>query len=213
VMVQVRPARLDRPLRRTALDPAYTDPHLEEMVRVATEQAREEARAQGYAVGWAQGRQAAGRRAEAELAAATRQARTEREDAARRVSDLLTALGQATRAAEAALAPEWGEVADTLAEGALQLAAAALGRELRSIDDTVARSVRSALNRLSDPGDAVVHLNPADAEHLVDAPIEGVRVVADPQVTAGSLIAETPGQRLRHDLPRALAAAEEVLRS
>jgi flagellar biosynthesis/type III secretory pathway protein FliH len=127
--------------------------------------------------------------------------------------ELLGALGKATTEASAALAPQWGEVADTLAEGALQLAAAALGRELRSVDDTVTQSVRSALRRLSEPSDAVVRLNPIDAELLNDLALPGVRVLADSRVTVGSLIAETPGQRLRHDLPAALAAAEEVLRS
>lgn len=212
MMGQVRPARLDRPLRRTALDPTYTDPALEEMVRVAAERARAEARAEGYAAGWSQGRQAAADRVRAENTAAALRLEADREAAGRTMSRLLRALGEAARSARTAVTPEWAEVADTLAEGALQLAAAALGRELRSVDDTVVESVRGALRQLAEPGEAVVHLNPADAT-LVSGEDVGVRVVADPAVPVGSVVALTPGQRLRHDLPAALAAAEAVLRS
>jgi flagellar assembly protein FliH len=199
--VSVRPAQLDRPLRRLGLDPTYTDPHLEELVRVAADRARHEARAEGYAAGWSQGRQAAGEKAQ-----------RERSIAGQKMAKLLAALGDAARAARVAVTPEWAEVADTLAEGALRLAAAALGRELRSFDDSLIQSVKDALQLLAEPGEAVVHLNPADAALILDGPELNVRVISDPSVPVGSLVSLTPAQRLRHDLPAALSAAEEVLR-
>jgi flagellar assembly protein FliH len=212
-VVTVRPARLDRPLREGgAIDPAYTDPALEEMVRVAAEQARESARAEGYAAGWAQGRQAALVRATAENDAVRRRLATEKSKLGQDVAELLTALAEATRAARTAQLPDWIEVADVLAAGALQLAAAALGRELSSVDGAVEQAVAGALRHLAEPGDAVVHLNPAEAE-MVDGLELGVRVIPDPSVATGSVVVLTPAQRLRHDLPAALAAAEEVLRS
>jgi flagellar assembly protein FliH len=211
--VSVRPARLDRPLRSTSLDPTYTDPYLEELVREAAERARHEARAEGYAAGWSQGRQVAAVKAAADNAAAARELETERIAIKQKAAQLLTALGEAARAARATVAPEWAEVSDTLADGAMRLAAAALGRELRSIDDAVAQAVKTALQRLAEPGEAVVHLNPADAELVLDDETIGVRVISDPRVPVGGVIALTPAQRLRHDLPDALDAAEAVLRS
>jgi flagellar assembly protein FliH len=212
--VTVRPARLDQPLRRaTTLDPTYTDPHLEELVRVAADRARHEARAEGYAAGWSQGRQAATLKARDETRATAMEVDGERLASARRVAQLLSSLGEAARAARVTVTPDWSEVADTLAEGALRLAAAALGRELRSIDDAVTQSVKDALQRLADPGEAVVHLNPVDAALVLEDPTVTVKVISDPRVPVGSVTALTPAQRLRHDLPAALNAAEAVLKA
>jgi flagellar assembly protein FliH len=211
--VSVRPARLDRPLRGAALDPTYSDPHLEELVRVAAERAGEQARAEGYAAGWSEGRLAAGVRAQAESQALAQRAGSERAVVAQRTAELLSALTEASRGARMASVPEWIEVADVLADGALRLAAAALGRELQSIDDGVAQAVRAALAHLAEPGEAAIHLNPADAALVADDATLGVRIIPDPSVVVGSVVAQTPAQRLRHDLPAALTAAEEVLRS
>ena len=211
--VSVRTARMDRPLRRVSLDPTYTDPHLEELVRVASERARLEAQAQGYAAGWSEGRQAAALKAQAVEAVAARQAEADRIATGQKMTQLLSALSEAARTARAAEMPEWAEVADTLAEGALRLAAAALGRELRSIDDVTVTSVKAAMALLAEPGQAVIHLNPADAELVLDDPTLGVRVISDPGIPVGAVVALTPAQRLRHDLPSALAAAEAVLRA
>jgi flagellar assembly protein FliH len=210
--VSVRPAQLDRPLRRVSLDPTYSDPHLEELVRVAADRARHEARAEGYAAGWSQGRQAAGEKAQGEMEMVRERTKAERSVAGQKMAQLLATLGEAVRTARVAASPEWAEVADTLAEGALRLAAAALGRELRSFDDSLTQSVKDALQKLSEPGEAVVHLNPSDAALVLDDPELKVRVISDPSVPVGSVVALTPAQRLRHDLPAALAAAEEVLR-
>ena len=210
--VSVRAARFDRPMRSLAIDPNYSDAHLEELVRVAAERARETARAEGYAAGWSQGRQAAGKQAQAESQVVAGQIEAERAAGNRQLQQLLTALAEAAAAARRVSAPDWIEVADVLASGALHLAASALGRELQSVDDEVAEAVAGALRQLAEPGEAVVHLNPAEAG-LVDPIAAGVRVVADPDIALGTVTVLTPAQRLRHDLPAALAAAEEVLRA
>jgi flagellar assembly protein FliH len=210
--VTVRAARFDRPMRSLAIDPNYSDAHLEELVRVAAERARETARAEGYAAGWSQGRQAAGKQAQAESQVVAAQFEAQRAAIGQQLQQLLTALAQATAAARQVSAPDWIEVADVLASGALHLAASALGRELKSVDDEVAEAVAGALRQLAEPGEAVVHLNPAEAD-LVDPIAAGIRVIADPDIAPGTVTVLTPAQRLRHDLPAALAAAEEVLRS
>jgi flagellar assembly protein FliH len=210
--VSIRPARLDRPMRALAIDPNYSDAHLEELVRVAAERARETARAEGYAAGWSQGRQAAGRQAAIESQAVVSQIEAQRLAVSHQLQQLLIGLAEATAAARQAVAPDWIEVADVLAAGALHLAASALGRELKSVDNQVGEAVASALRQLAEPGEAVIHLNPVEAA-LVDPATMGVRVIADPDIAPGAVIVLTPAQRLRHDLPAALAAAEEVLRA
>ena len=116
-------------------------------------------------------------------------------------------------AARRAAIPEWEEVADAVADGALRIARAAMARELRSIDEPVADAVRRGLERIADPGDAIVHLHPDDAATVGASLPDGVRIVADPTVPQGGVVVLTPAQRLRLDLPSALAAAERVLRS
>jgi hypothetical protein len=86
-------------------------------------------------------------------------------------------------------------------------------RELRSIDNVVAASVKAALALLAEPDEAVVHLNPEDAALVLDDETLNVRVISDPRVPVGGMLALTPSQRLRHDLTDALDAAEAVLRS
>jgi flagellar assembly protein FliH len=211
--VRIRPARLDRQLGQGKIDPTYSDTHLEVVVRRAAQQAREEARAEGYAAGWAQGRQAAAEQLREDQAAQTERMAARQEADGQRVRTLIAGLGEAIIAARRATIPDWEEVADVLADGALRLARAALARELRSIDEPVALAVRQALEAIADPGEAVVHLHPDDAALAGTSLPEGLRVVPDPTVPAGAVVVLTPSQRLRMDLPSALAAAERVLRS
>jgi len=209
----VRPARLDRQLRRGSIDPGYADAHLEEVVAKAAEAARETARAEGYATGWAEGRQAAAEQARQLQADLQREAAERMAQDTQRVRRLVAELGEAVLTARRSAIPEWEEVADAIADGALRVARAAMARELRSIDEPVADAVRRGLERIADPGDAIVHLHPDDAALVHESLPEGLRVVPDPTVPAGGVVVLTPSQRLRLDLPGALAAAERVLRS
>lgn len=207
---RVRPARLDVPLRRSALGPAYADPVLENLVAGAAERAREDARAQGYAAGWSQGRQAAA--AEAAEQARTGQLREQQQRDAEtaRMTGLLARLADAARGMRSAQTIELTDVATALADAAVELAAAVLDRELTTVDDALRRQVLAALTRIADPDAAVVHLNPADAGRLTELP-GGVRVIPDAAVPTGEVVVLTPAQRLRLDIPAALAAARQVL--
>ncbi|GAA3607583.1 FliH/SctL family protein [Kineosporia mesophila] len=208
----VRPANLDRPLHRTTIDPQYSDPRLEEMVRTATQEAREGAQAQGYLAGWAQGRQAAAEDTARIRAQQQQENQRIRAEVADQVTELLETLRNAVQEAGQACLPEWNEVADVLVEGSLKLAAAALGRELQTVDDAVGQAVQAALRQVAASDETVVHLHPDDAAMLGDDGPEGVTIVPDITLSPGNLTVLTPTQRLRQNLPAALAAAEEVLR-
>jgi flagellar assembly protein FliH len=209
----VRPARLDRQLRQGAIEPGYSDDHLEDIVAKAAEAARETARAEGYAAGWAEGRRVAAEQARQLTAQLAEQAERRLEQDAARVRQLIAQLGDEIVAARRSAIPDWEDVADAVADGAIRIARAAMARELRSIDEPVADAVRRGLERIADPGQAIIHLHPDDAAIAADSLPEGVRVVADPTVPAGGVVVLSPAQRLRLDLPGALAAAERVLRS
>jgi flagellar assembly protein FliH len=210
----IRPARLDRPLGRQLLDPGYADAALEGRLELAAARVQESARAQGYAAGWSQGSQAAAARAAGHEQLRAEQLEQQRRAVAGQAQTLLAALAEATRRQQAAGLPDWHEVADALADGALALAAAAVGRELASIDAPLVEAVRVAMRALGDPAQVALHLNPADAGLISSAELPaGVRLVPDAAVAAGSVLLQTPAQRLAYNLPAALAAAEEVLRS
>ncbi|WP_285593217.1 FliH/SctL family protein [Kineosporia sp. NBRC 101731] len=213
VRTSVRPANLDRPLTRTTIEPHYSDPRLEEMIRTASLAAREEAQAQGYLAGWAQGRQAAAEDTARIRATQQKENQRIRAEVADQVTELLEMLGKAVQEAGQAALPEWNEVADVLIEGSLKLAAAALGRELQTVDDAVGQTVRAALRHVAASDETVVHLHPDDAAMLGDNGPEGVTIVPDITLSPGSVAVLTPAQRLRQDLPAALAAAEEVMRA
>jgi flagellar assembly protein FliH len=209
-VTEVRPARLAKQLRRAAFDPTYSDPVLEKIVASAADRARTEAQAAGYAAGWAQGRQAAAAEAASVVAATAQRDEQQRAADSRRVAAILAQLAEAARAVRPGQVIELAEVATALADAAIELAAAVLDRELRASDDAVRLGVQTALARIADPEAAVVHLNPQDATLITDLP-DGVRLVPDPAVPLGEVVVLTPAQRLRLDLPAALAAAREVL--
>jgi flagellar assembly protein FliH len=209
----VRPAHLDRQLRRGAIDPGYSDQHLEQVVARAAQTARETARAEGYAAGWSEGRQAAAEQARKQQVQLAEQAAARLEQDTLRVRRLIADLGEAILTARRAAIPDWEDVADAVADGAIRIARAAMSRELRSIDEPVADAVRRGLERIADPGDAIVHLHPDDAAMVMEGLPDGLRVIPDPTVPVGGVTVLTPAQRLKLDLPSALAAAERVLRS
>jgi flagellar assembly protein FliH len=180
----------------------------------ASRAAREQGLAEGYAAGWATGRRAA---AEAERREAAE--RAEREEATRRqlaarTQPLLAALAETARAFTEQVAPAWDEIGDVLLEGALRVAAAALGRELEAVDAVVLEAARTALRLLPTAEVVALHVNPVDValvgegENLPD----GLRLVPDATVPAGTVVARSPLQSLPVDLRHALAGVEEVLR-
>jgi flagellar assembly protein FliH len=208
-----RVVRFDRPL---VDQPAWADPRMGRQLAEASRAAREQGLAAGYATGWAQGRRDAAAAERADAAA-----RAEREEAARRqqaarAQTLLASLAQAGRTLSEHAAPAWDELVEVLIDGAMGILAAGLGRELSAVDAETLEAARAALRLL--PGDDAVtlHVNPGDVPLLgngeVDGLPDGLTVVADAGVAAGTVVARTPLQSLPVDLRAALRTAEEVLR-
>jgi flagellar assembly protein FliH len=214
---EIRPARFDRPLsgpQAARFGAAWGDPALDAQIAEAVAEGRRQGLAHGFAAGWAAGRQAAAEREAVDAVARAEAAEAERGEARRRAEELLAALADAARSAAATTAPDYEELADVLADGAIALARAALSRELTSVDDDVKRRVRTAVRTLAGDGRLVVRLNPADL-----AAIEGARLPADAELVPddtlplGAVTVRGELQRLRLDVPAAVTAAEEVLRS
>jgi flagellar assembly protein FliH len=217
-----RAVRFDRPLVES---PAWGDPRLARQVSDAARAGRERGLAEGYAEGWAQGRHAAGARAREEAAERAQAAEAVRAQTASRAQSLLAELAQAARALTEQAVPAWNELTDVLVEGALAIAAAGLARELTSIDDRTLEAVRTALRVL--PGNQAIelHVHPGDAALLTSPPPgagdtaaapavpEGVTVVPDADVAAGTVVARTALHSLPVDLLAGIRAAQEVLRS
>ena len=212
----VRVVRFDRPLRSEAESLGWADPRIRQRIQDAAEQAREEAYALGYSAGWAQGRQAAAEQARQEEAERARVAARALQAQGERARVLLAELGEAAGQATRSAVPAWTQVADAIADGALGIARAALGRELAAVDAEVADAVRTALRALADADRVTVHVHPADLDLLrglaADELPDHVRLAGDPTVPPGGVLAATPVQRLLRDLPAAVARAEEVLR-
>lgn len=218
---QVQPAQFGTPLGQGPFAKArpslgWAHPDVQRQITRESERARAQARSLGYAAGWAEGRRAAAAELEAEQQALREQTKRLRAKETAQLRRAVQALAEAATNAEYAAAPAWEELADVIAEGALGLARAALGRELGTVDDAVVDQVRTALHRLGEPQVVSAHLNPDDLALVAEVPNTplpaGFKFVADEAVPQGGATVQTPTQRLRMSLPTALAAAEEVLR-
>jgi flagellar assembly protein FliH len=214
---RVRAVRFDRPLHGAGfrgVPAGWGDAGLDTALAEAAEAARAEGVAQGYAAGWAAGRQAAAEREAAEAVERARAAEADRRALAARAESLLAALAASATSAARAAEPTWAELADVLADGALSLARSALARELGSVDADLELRVRAALRLIGGDGRVVVLLAPGDAATLAGVRLpEGTELVADPAVAPGTVAVRTDARRLLLDVPAAIAAAEEVLRS
>jgi len=208
----MRTVRFDRPLRNGP-GQSFGDAEVERQVLAAVEAGREQGRAAGYAAGWAQGRQVAAEEAAVQSAALEASARDRAAVQAAQVERVLGELARVTTQLSNALVPAWQDCADSITDGALQIARAALGRELDSLDEPTVTAVRTALRTIGDPQQVQVRMHPDDLATLGDPQLpQGVQLVPDPQLPPGEVRAATPVQRLVMNLPQAVAAAEAVLR-
>jgi len=214
----IRVVSFDRPLQAgAARNLGWADPVVEQRIDEAIRRAREQAHSLGYAAGWAQGQKAAAEREQADRLQRIAEAAEALQDQRIRIRTLLETLGEAARRTALAAVPAWTDVADVIADGAMAIARAALGRELAAVDAEAADAVRTALRTLASVDEVTVQIHPADltlVRELIGGELpEHVHLAADPGVPLGGVVAATPVQRLRRDLPTAVARAEEVLRS
>jgi flagellar assembly protein FliH len=224
--------RFDRPLVE---HPGWADPRIARQIAEVTRAARERGTAEGYAAGWAQGRRAATEREVAELAERAAREETARRALTARTQAMLATLATSARTLADQVVPTWDGLMDTLLDGAVAVVAAAFGREVAALDGEALEAARLAL-RLLPPAEALtLHVNPADLELFGedtaeggrgdaaeggladgaaerDPAFEGLRIVPDTTVPAGTATARTALQSLPVDLQAALRAAEEVLR-
>jgi flagellar assembly protein FliH len=181
-------------------------------VRVGVPSSRDAGeRIRGHAAGFAAGLRAAAREQEEWLA------RREAEFAARVAqhdSERLAALGvleAATRAVRDLTTPVLADAQDLIAAGAIDLAEAVVGHELR--DDTA--SARAVVHRVLAHTDTAlvvsVRLNPSDLAALDPAETAGLEFRADPSLRRGDAVAELPDGFLDAGITSAIERARSVL--
>lgn len=165
----------------------------------------------GHAAGYAAGLRIAERELAALEARFASDAVIAAEEARARVESALGALAAAVRRVDALTAPVLAEADRTLAEAAVELAAAILDREP---DRGPLAAIERALGIAADEAPRRIRLHPADLDTLaaleVPASAAGVDIVADDTVDAGGAILElVHGEldaRIRASLDRARAA-------
>lgn len=194
-------------------DPAFSTlgfPSLRTEVRNDV-QAR--ARVHGHAAGYAAGLKSA----HAELA--VRRAELEAEaqaavaDARARVDAAVMALQQAARALDARLAPAVEDAAATLANAAVDIAQAVIGRELAAGADSAENALRRALDHPDSAAVVAVRMNPADLQALPDGirAAAGVTLQADASLDPGDAVAQLPDGYLDARIGAALDRARTAL--
>ncbi|WP_024286294.1 FliH/SctL family protein [Cellulomonas sp. KRMCY2] len=176
------------------------------------------ARAAGYAAGWTAGARAAaeaGAEQQRFLAEQSARAQAERDAA---LIDALAVLEAAVAAASARSAPAVAQARRAVHEGALELAAAVLQRELVPGPASARSLLERALALPVEVGVHTVRLNPRDLAQVttlltagsVTLPA-GVELVADPRLSPGDAISEHSAGYLDGQIGSALARARAAL--
>ncbi|MDX6301868.1 MAG: flagellar assembly protein FliH [Nocardioidaceae bacterium] len=198
---------------RFGTDAVRGDRVTESTLRGLAEQSWEAARAQGYAVGWAEGRRGS----------LARSAELQREQS--RVFDeqgrRALAAQQSAADALAVAAEQFAVVARTVQEElrdqavdlALQIAAAVLGREVIAAADPGADALRRAVTAVAVDVPLAVRLHPDDLAALDRSVVAGRSVTwtADPSLSRGDAVVETPSGTVDAGIAGALARVREVL--
>ena len=214
----VRPARLDRPLtgaQSVGRGGAWGDPALDAALAEAIDDGRRQGSAQGYAVGWAAGmRAAADRGARGDSGPGRRRRRPQRRERLGRAESLLAALAEARREV-AASAARPGSSSPTCSRTGPWPSPARLSPASWPPSTTTSCGGSAPPSQvLADDGRLVVHLHPDDVGRPVGGRLPGgTQLVPDAAVRPGTVDVQGDVRRLRLDVPAAVAAAEEVLRS
>jgi len=177
------------------------------------ERSHQAARAQGYVTGWAEGRRLALARATEEAESVRRAAELDRDRRDAEHAQALAALDAAVAQVQVQLAEALADLADRVVPVALDLAAAIVGREVATATDPGADALQRALTQV-DPAVAVtVRMHPEDRA-LLDPTLlaeRTVTVVADPSLSRGDAVAETPDHVVDATLATALERVRGVL--
>jgi flagellar assembly protein FliH len=176
------------------------------------ENARSAARAQGYAVGWAQGRQEAGREAQAQAARVAEEQRAAEERREVEHHARLATLEQTAARLSAAVAGICATLEAQASELAWELTRALVGHELRCAGEQAGADVVRRVLAVAPDEPATVRLHPGDVDAELRATLagHGLRVVADATLATGDAVVETTEQvvDLRMDAALERLAAE-----
>lgn len=177
------------------------------------ERSHQAARAQGYAKGWAEGRRVALTRATEEAESVRRAAELDQDRRDTEHAHALAALDAAVAQVQAQLAEALDDLAARVVPVALELAAAIVGREIATATDPGADALRRALTQVDPAVEVIVRMHPEDRVLLDPALLEErpVTVVADPSLSRGDAVAETPDHVVDATLATALERVREVL--
>ncbi len=217
-----RPARMDAELRSTAfapqggVDARLTDPMLVDVVERARRAAVEAGRATGHAEGYAAGRAAAAADAARTAAATERTRLAEEQHRSARVDEAVRVLLGAADAFRRSEQLVLADVEDVVADLAVSIARAVVGRELALSADRGAEAIARALALAPDGCPATVRLHPDDVADLgsLGAVTAGreVVLVADPSVEPGGCVVESAGRHIDAQVGPALERVAAVLR-
>jgi flagellar assembly protein FliH len=182
----------------------------------AVAKAKEEARTAGFAAGWAQGQREA---AVAAQAAHDQQATAEQRRAAQRAAateQAIVALGRAAAGLEARTAATVEQIENLIAEYAVQLAEAIVGRELADPAHRGVDAIRRVLADAPTTSPVTVSLHPDDHAALDNAgeyEVDGrtVRLRPSPAVRPGDAVAEVGAMTIDATVAAAVARVREAL--
>jgi flagellar assembly protein FliH len=212
---------MDAELRTSPFAPSYavdarlTDPHLQQVVAAARQEAVEQGHAEGYRAGHAAGTAVAVAEAHVkaqQTAQTITDAQARREAQVRGAVEILAVAADAFRQREAVTV---AEIEDVVAALALDVARAVLDREIALSADPGREAIARALTLAPDNCPATVRLHPDDAAGLgaLDGLAAGraLVVVADPAVERGGCIADAAGRQVDAQVGPALARVAAAL--
>jgi flagellar assembly protein FliH len=182
----------------------------EDTLFALAESARTAARSQGYSVGWAEGQRAAREAARAEAAEAEQRRLAAETRRAQEHADAVAALAVAATHLHESVAATCARVEEQAATLAWEVVTALVGRELVSADGVDV--VQRVLALMPAEPIAAVRVHPDDvatAYALTDA---GVRVLPDPSLARGDVLAEADDHVLDLRVSTALDRVREALR-
>lgn len=171
------------------------------------------ARVHGHAAGYAAGL----KKAHAELAVRRAELEAEAQAAAAdgraRLDAAVAVLQQAARALDERLAPAVAEATASLADAAVDIAQAVIGRELSAGADSAENALRRALDHPDSAAVVAVRMNPADLQALPDGirAAAGVTLQADASLDPGDAVAQLPDGYLDARIGAALDRARTAL--